>query len=87
MSREFTVDVTVTLGDDEADVEARAHVLVDEGLGMGGSWGAATDGDIEIRVGNDDFWLDAAAHLSPADLEAVEEALCELAMSDHLEVA
>ena len=87
MSREFTVDVTVTLGDDETDVEARAHVLVDEGLGMGGSWGAACDGDIEIRIGNDDFWLDAAAHLSPADLEAVEDALCELAMSDHREVA
>ena len=87
MSREFCTDVTVTLNGDDVDVEARAHVLVEAGLGVGGSWGGQVDGDIEIRVGNDDFWLDAATHLSPADLEAVEDALCELAMSDHREVA
>lgn len=92
MSREFTTTVTVTLDGDEVDVRVRAHVLVEPGLGMGGSFGAELDGDAEFQVINPtwkdhDLWLDAESHLSEEDLEAIEDALCEVALTDDSEAA
>lgn len=92
MSREFTATATVTLDGDEIDVTVRAHVLVEPGLGMGGSWGATLDGPAEFQLHtpmwvNHALWLDVETHLSAEDVEAVSDALCEVALTDDQEAA
>ena len=81
MSREYTTTATLTIGDHELDVPVRAHVDAGYGLGMGGAYAAELDGGVDVLV--DGVWLPIAdLDLDARDVERLEEALCDLAMSD-----
>jgi hypothetical protein len=84
MSRYTQALVTLTISGDEVDVYVRAFVSVEPGLGMGGSWGAALDGSIDVRTGGDWFPIDSV-DVGEGDAERAEDALCDAALSDDSE--
>ena len=70
---------TVAIDGEERDVEVRAEVAIEPGLGMGGAWGAVLDGDAEARV--DGSWVPVdSLSLDAGDVESIEEALCVAAI-------
>lgn len=80
-------EVTLTIDGVEHDRIVRAWVMVEPGLGMGGSWGAAIDGDIEVYVG-DLWWPLAELTLDDgADLARAEEALLDCALQEVADAA
>lgn len=81
MSRYTEALVTLTVDGDERDVHVRAFVLVEPGLGMGGSIGAALDGGIDVRTGNDWFPIDSV-NVDAGDEGRATEALCDVALND-----
>ncbi len=72
-------EVTLTIDGSERDVPVRGSVLVEPGLGMGGSIGAEIDGGVQLRI--DRRWVDVEdVALDAQDVERIDEALCEAAL-------
>lgn len=72
--------VTVTVGPDERDCAVRGGILVEPGLGMGGSFGALAE-NIQIRIGRS--WMPIEdADLAEGDISRATEALEEMALND-----
>ncbi len=78
MSGRHEALVTVTLDGDETDLAVRGWVLLEAGLGMGGSWGAAIDGGVELFVRGEWVSVDDL-ELDPRDVDQIHEALCDAA--------
>jgi hypothetical protein len=81
MSRYYEAIVTLTIDGDERDCAVRGFVLLEYGLGMGGSLGAQMDGDIEIMIGGEWCPVDSV-NLDAGDEERSKDALCEVALED-----
>lgn len=77
----YETTATLEIDGQERDYPVRARVVLEHGAGMGGSFGATIDGDIEACI--DGAWVDV--DMIPLDArmrERLEESFAELAFQD-----
>lgn len=78
-SKEYTAEVTLTIGGDEQNVTVRAHVAYE--VVRHGGMGGELDGDIEAFIGG--VWVDLdSLEIDPGDFARTTEVLEDLCAND-----